>query len=358
MIEIAELFVPYPSDLWTLAVQVGVSHAVTVLPYEAPTPGQPAPTAPRSWERIHGMRPLSEIARDADGHFPWDYESLAAVKARYAAAGLALGVIESSPPMERVRLGADGRDEEIEQIQVMLRAMGRLGIGAWCYNFMAAASWGRTSTTTPARGGALVTTFDQSLVPPLSLPAGVSLTHAQLWDNFKYFLERVIPVAEEAGVRLALHPDDPPLSAMGPVPRLFSSVENFQQALDLVPSPANALTLCQGNFALLTDDLPGVIEHFGRQRRIAFVHFRDVRGTAARFEETFHDLGPTDLLACLRAYRAIDYQGLLRPDHVPTLAGEDNASPGYATLGRLFAVGYIRGLCEAVFGRPPVEAAG
>ena len=351
MIEIAELFVPYPSELWQLAKQVGVNHAVTVLPYEPPAPGGQAPTAPRSWEKIHGLVPLAAIARDAQGHYPWAFESLQAMQARYAEAGLKLGVIESSPPMEKVRLGQPGRDEELEQINVMLRAMGRLGIGAWCYNFMAAASWGRTSTTTPARGGALVTAFDLDQVPPLTLPGGLTLTNAQLWDNFKYFLERVVPVAEAAGVRLALHPDDPPLPWMGPVPRLFSSVENFQKALDLVPSPANALTLCQGNFALLTADLPGVIEHFGGQRKIAFVHFRDVRGTAAHFEETFHDLGQTDLLACLRAYLAIDYHGLLRPDHVPTLAGEDNASPGYGTYGRLYAVGYIRGLAESVYGR-------
>lgn len=353
MIEIAELFVPYPSDLWRLAKQVGVNHAVSVLPYEPPAPGEAAPTAPRSWEKIHGLVPLASVPRDADGHYPWDFASLQAMQARYAAAGLQLGVIESSPPMENVRLGLPGRDEEIEQINVMLRAMGRLGLGAWCYNFLAVASWGRTNTAAPARGGALVTAFDLAQVPPLSLPAGLTLTHAQLWDNFRYFLERVVPVAEAAGVRLALHPDDPPLAWMGPVPRLFSSVEAFQQALDLVPSPANALTLCQGNFALLTADLPGVIEHFGRQGKIAFVHLRDVRGTAEHFEETFHDAGPTDLLACLRAYQAVGYNGLLRPDHVPTLEGETNAAPGYGTYGRLFAVGYIRGLCEAVYGRAP-----
>jgi mannonate dehydratase len=351
VIEIAELFVPYPSTLWTLAQQIGVNHAVTVLPYEPPAPGAAAPTAPRSWEKIHGLVPLAAIPRDADGAYPWDFAPLQAMQARYAAAGLKLGVIESSPPMERVRLGLPGRDEEIGQINVMLRAMGRLGIGVWCYNFMAAASWGRTNLAAPARGGALVTAFDQAQVPPLALPAGQTLTHAQLWDNYRYFLERVVPVAEAAGVRLALHHDDPPVPWMGPVPRLFSSVQAFQQALDLAPSPANALTLCQGNFALITDDLPGVIEHFGAQRKIAFVHLRDVRGTATRFEETFHDLGQTDLIACLRAYQAVDYHGLLRPDHVPTLAGEDNASPGYATLGRLYAVGYIRGLCEAVYGR-------
>jgi mannonate dehydratase len=101
----------------------------------------------------------------------------------------------------------------------------------------------------------------------------------------------------------------------------------------------------------MTDDLPAAIRHYGRQGKIHFVHLRDVRGTPDNFYETWHDLGPTDLLACLRAYKEIGFKGVLRPDHVPTLAGESNESPGYATLGRLYAVGYIRGLMESVYGK-------
>ena len=119
----------------------------------------------------------------------------------------------------------------------------------------------------------------------------------------------------------------------------------------MAPSPANAITFCQGNFALMTDDLPGVIEHFGSQGKIAFIHFRNVRGTPECFEESFHDDGQIDMLACLRAYQAVGFEGVLRPDHVPTLAGETNDSPGYETLGRLFALGYLRGLVETVYGR-------
>jgi mannonate dehydratase len=347
---IAEFFLPYPSRLWTLAKQVGVEHAVAILPYDPP-PAQ-GQSAPQNWPHIHGARRLSDIARDEQGRYPWEHGPLAALQARFAAHGLELAVIESSPPMSRVRLGLPGRDEELEQIAVMLRAMGRLGIGVWCYNFIPIASWARTSVDTPDRGGALVTAFRQADAPAaVELPEGVTLTHEQLWDNLKYFLERIVPVAEEAGVRLALHPDDPPLPLLGGVPRIIHSVQAFDRVLDLAPSPANGLTLCQGNFALMTDDLPGVIRHFGHLGQIHFVHFRDVRGAPEDFRETFHDLGPTDLLACLRAYRELGYRGVLRPDHVPTLAGEDNASPGYATLGRLHAIGYIRGLMESVYGR-------
>lgn len=348
MIKIAELFMPYPTRLWQLAKQVGVNHAVSVLPYEPPAAEQ---NAPASWEKIHGQLSLADAPRDADGAFPWDYSSLARLKVLYAEAGLELSVIESSPPMERVRLGLPGRDEEIEQIAVMLRAMGRLGIGVWCYNFLAVASWGRTALAVPTRGGALVTAFNQTEAPALAAPAGMTLTHALLWDNLRYFLERVVPVAEAAGVKLAIHPDDPPVPWMGSVPRILTNLEAFQRLLDLAPSSANGLTFCQGNFALMTSDLPEAIRHFGSQQKIFFVHFRDVRGTPGRFQETFHDDGPTDMLACLRAYRDIGYSAVLRPDHVPTLAGEANDTPGYASLGRLHAIGYIRGLAEAVYGR-------
>ena len=126
------------------------------------------------------------------------------------------------------------------------------------------------------------------------------------------------------------------------------SVTNFQRLLDMVPSPMNGVTLCQGNFTLMTDDLPGVIRHFGD--KIFFVHFRDVRGTPERFEETWHDAGQTDMVACMRAYRDIGFDGVLRPDHVPTVAGDSNENAGYSSFGRLYALGYIRGLREAVYG--------
>jgi mannonate dehydratase len=169
-----------------------------------------------------------------------------------------------------------------------------------------------------------------------------------LWENFEYFLTRVVPVAEKAGVRLALHPDDPPISPVRGLGRIMRTVEAFERVIELVPSEFNGITLCQGNFALMTDDLPAVIRDFGSAGAINFVHFRDVRGTPEHFVETFHDDGPTDMLECLRAYADVGYTGVLRPDHVPTLFGEANDKPGYAVLGRLFAVGYIRGLAEAV----------
>jgi mannonate dehydratase len=117
--------------------------------------------------------------------------------------------------------------------------------------------------------------------------------------------------------------------------------------VDLIPSPVNGICLCQGNFALMTDQLPDVIRHF--HDKIHFVHFRDVRGTPEKFVETFHDDGQTDMYECMKAYRDIGFEGVLRPDHVPTMEGDDNDHPGYSSIGRLFAIGYIKGLRESVY---------
>jgi mannonate dehydratase len=160
-----------------------------------------------------------------------------------------------------------------------------------------------------------------------------------------------VPAAEEAGMVMAMHPDDPPLSPLHGVGRIMSSVANYQRMVDLVPSKANGICLCQGNFTLMTEDLPSAIRHFGKQGKIHFVHFRDVIGDVTNFQEAWHDAGKTDMRACLEAYRDIGFEGVLRPDHVPTVEGDSNDNAGYSSFGRLYAIGYIRGLREAVYGQ-------
>jgi mannonate dehydratase len=235
----------------------------------------------------------------------------------------------------------------------MVRAMGALGIPVLCYNFMAHFGWTRTHVDLKGRGGALVTGYHEEIMQAGGLTEHGEVPEERIWENFAWFLERALPVAEESNVKLALHPDDPPLSPIRGIGRIMRSVEGFQRVLDMAPSPMNGLTLCQGNFTLMTDDLPGVIRHFGRQNKIFFVHFRDVQGTPDNFVECFHEEGKTDMLACMRAYNEIGFEGVLRPDHVPTLEGDCNDEPCYSSIGRLFAIGYIKGLREAVYGKEP-----
>ena len=146
-----------------------------------------------------------------------------------------------------------------------------------------------------------------------------------------------------------MHPDDPPLPLVKGTPRIMCSIENFRKLLEIYPSEVNGIALCQGNFTLMTDDLPGVIREFGVRKKIFFVHFRDVEGHAGDFVETFHDDGKTDMLECMRAYKEVHFQGVCRPDHVPTMGEDSNANYGYSEIGRLFAIGYLKGLREAVY---------
>ncbi|MCB0010487.1 MAG: mannonate dehydratase [Anaerolineales bacterium] len=322
MIKIAEFLPPTQTPLWKLAKQAGIDYAVGGLPFDDP-----------------------QNAGDA----PWDYLPLLRTKQRYESGGFELAVIESRPPLNQAKRGLPGRDEEIATVITLIENMGRLNIPVWCYEWMTDFNWLRTNTSTLSRGGSLVTSFDSSLMAHAPGTELGPISEEELWENLEYFLRKVLPVAEEWNVKLAMHPDDPPLSPIRGVGRIMRSVENFQRLVDLVPSPMNGITLCQGNFALMTDDLPSVIRDFGRQGKIDFVHFRDVKGTPEKFEETWHDAGKTDMLACLQAYKDIGFEGVLRPDHVPTVEGDNNANAGYSSFGRLYAIGYIKGLRQAVY---------
>jgi mannonate dehydratase len=324
VIEFADILLEQPPHpFWKTLRQVGIERAVGILP------------------RFHADW------RESTGERPWDYAPLAHYRDQVAEAGLTLDVIEDNPPMDALRLGRPGRDEELEAVCALIRTMGVLGIRVWCYNWMPVLGWLRSSLALSGRGGATVSGWDVNRLANWPLTPAGAVDSETLWSNLEWFLARVCPVAEEAGVALAMHPDDPPVSPIRGIARIMSSVESFERLLGLSSSSANAVTFCQGNFTLMSDDVPRLIREFGR--RIAFVHFRDVRGTPERFVETFHDNGQTDMFACMRAYRDINFNGVIRVDHVPTLEGDVAPVAGYSHQGRLHAIGYMAGLRDAVY---------
>ena len=284
-----------------------------------------------------------------------DLQELIRQKQRINSFGLDVSVIEGYLPIENIKLGNDRAGEEMELVARLIRQMAECEIPILCYNFMAGSDWVRTRLDVKERAGALVTGFDlREAEQALSLEGSQhrqltadAISAAQLWENLERFLEVVLPVAESEGIALAMHPDDPPLDEFLGRARIMNRVENFERLLALAPSPSNALCFCQGTFAEMGADIPSTIRRFGSA--IRYVHFRDVRGTADSFVETFHDNGQTDMVAAMEAYRDIGFEGPLRPDHVPQLSGEEDGEPGYTILGRLYAFGYIRGLLQAVF---------
>ncbi|WDR01600.1 mannonate dehydratase [Devosia algicola] len=264
MLEIAEFISPTPSPVWKLAQQAGVNLAVGGLPFDT-------------------LKADEQVG---------DYAPLSRMKDVYDNAGFKIAVIEARPPLNKAKRGLPGRDEEIATVCTMIESMGRLGIPVWCYEWMADFNWVRTNLATPSRGGSVVTSFDVNDVrddmtsePPISEEA--------LWEHLEYFLKIVLPVAEKAGVKLSMHPDDPPLSPIAGVGRIMRSVDNFQRLIELVPSKMNTITMCQGNFTLMTDDLPSVIRKLADK---ALVHSlprragraRAVRGNLARCGQNRH----------------------------------------------------------------------
>ncbi len=276
-------------------------------------------------------------------------DDLLSVKRQIEDQGLQLFAVEGYLPIENIKTGTDDDGSELQAMKELIRHLGSAGVPLLCYNFMAGTDWVRTQVDAPERGGAKVTAFklaDTRQAVSLSSPTeSISQTPIQadeLWKNLERFLKEVIPVAKAAGVTLVMHPDDPPLPEFNGKARIMNSVEGFERLVSLVPSERNAICFCQGTFATMGVDIPQTIRRLGKH--IQYVHFRDVRGTADSFAETFHDNGPTDMAAAICALKEIGFSGPIRPDHVPQLDGEDEGEPGYTMLGRLFAYGYIRGL--------------
>ncbi|HTE31100.1 MAG TPA: mannonate dehydratase [Chryseolinea sp.] len=286
---------------------------------------------------------------------PWDPKAILAVKEGWDKLGMKWNVVEGPPSLgEKTKLGLEGRDEEIANFITFMKNLKQYGgVDIICYNWMPVISWFRTKMDSVGRGGALVTSFDNEDAKKLALTQYGEVSKESLWKNLEYFLKAVVPEAEKIGMNLSLHPDDPQVDSIKGISRIMTSVENFDRMLKLVPSRYSGLTMCQGNFSLMGADIPSLVRRWGKAGKINYVHFRNVQDLSGskpsiKFTETFHDEGQIDMYAAMKAYYDIGYKGPIRPDHVPTMAGDSNEHPGYSTIGTLFAIGYMRGLIESI----------
>lgn len=309
-----------PDEKWALCRQMGIRYAI------------------------------AKLAPELTGNLsPWKYESMKESYDLFKENGFELIGLEGDQfDMNRIKFGLEGREEDVEKYCEMLESMGRLGMRLLCYNFMAGIGWFRTETSVQERGGALVSGFKLAESEKQGLTDFGPLTEERLWENYTWFLKRVLPVAERAGVKMALHPDDPPVSPLRGIARIFINAANIRKALSLSNSPSHGLTFCQGTYTTMGEDVKSLIYEFGNQKKIFFVHIRDVEGDSSDFRETFHDNGPTDMVEMFKAYQDVQLEVPLRSDHVPTMAGESNEQHGYAMKGNLFGIGYMMGIMEAL----------
>ena len=265
----------------------------------------------------------------------------------WAEAGFSIPVYETMTPTrsEHIRRGTPGRDEELLDFIAAVEAMGQVGIPVLCYNLGAG---GARTDWVPTRGGAISSQFDYAeshQEPPLAEPQ----TEEELWDNLTWLLERIIPVAEKANIRMGYHPNDPPISPYRSSAQIMVSADAYRRLINIAPSPSNGVTFCQGNFKAMGEDIYSVAREFTEQGKVHFIHYRDVEGTAGtRFTETFHDDGPTDMARMLEIYSRAGFAGPIRPDHAPTMGSEDaETTRGYGMLGKIFAFGYMIGMMQA-----------
>ena len=281
-----------------------------------------------------------------------DYvEAVRKQKEAFEKAGMRIAGIEGHPvPFEKIKLGLDGRDEQIENTKWAIEALAKNGIDMICYNFMAGLGWLRTSKAVPERGGALTSEFDLKAAEAEGLTPFGEVSEEKMWQNCEYFIKAVMPVAEKFKVKMALHPDDPPLSPLRGIARIITSKRNYERIMAMYPSPYNGVTFCQANFLLMKEDIYSLAREWTLKNKVFFVHYRDVLGDKTHFRETFHDNGPTDMVRMLEIYSKAGFTGPIRPDHAPALAGEAEGgqASGYTIGGKVLAFGYMKGIMDAL----------
>jgi mannonate dehydratase len=292
----------------------------------------------------------------------WSEEELRDLKRSIEAAGLKLEAIENFDPAFWYDVLLDGprKAEQLEGLKTIIRRIGKVGIPIMGYNFSIAGVWGHV-TGPFARGGAESVSFlgpegpretpiprgqVWNMIYDPNAPQGDigRVTSEELWQRLEEFLRELVPVAEESGVRLAAHPDDPPLPTLRNTARLVYQPHFYQRLLDAVPSHHNALEFCLGSIQEMGEgDVYEAIEQYGRQRAIAYVHCRNVKGKVPKYHEVFVDEGDLDMIRAIRLLHRNGFDGVVTPDHTPHMSC---SAPWHA--GMAFALGYLRAALQAV----------
>lgn len=333
--------------------------------------GKDDPVTLEKIRQIPGVTGIVSAIYDIPVGEAWSYERILELKCEVEAAGLELSVIESVPVHEDIKLGSGNRDLYIENYCTTLRNLAKAGIDCVCYNFMPVFDWTRSDLAYQLPDGSNALIYNDETVQnmnpltgDLSLPGWDAsytkddmralleqyrhVSEEDLWANLKYFLDRVIKVAEEVRVKMAIHPDDPPWSIFG-LPRIITNKGNIERFLKLYDSPYNGLTLCSGSLGVSPDnDIPDLIRSF--PRRIHFAHVRNVKITGVHcFEEAAHksDCGSLDIVEIMKAYYETGFDGYVRPDHGRMIWGE-TGRPGYGLYDRALGAVYINGIWETL----------
>ena len=287
--------------------------------------------------------------------------------------GLMLTAVESLPVHEDIKLGNPTRDQYIDNYNASLKNLAAAGVSTVCYNFMPVFDWTRTDLARQFPDGTTSLSYNHSDLARIDLSHGTGdlpgwsaafdsaqlkkllqvyseVSEYMLWDNLAYFLHRVIPVAEDLGMRLGIHPDDPPWSIFS-LPRIIVNGDALHRLIQIEDSPANGLSLCTGSLgALPTNDVPDLVEKFSAIDRIAFMHVRNIHIDGEKsFHETAHPsaYGDLNMVAILKALHKNGFKGPLRPDHGRMIWSE-TGKPGYGLYDRALGAAYLNGLWEGV----------
>ncbi|NIF90942.1 mannonate dehydratase [Burkholderia sp. Cy-637] len=334
--------------------------------------GDADPVSLQYIRQIPGVTQIVSAVYDEPVGEVWPLAKIEALKARIEAAGLHFEVVESVPVHEDIKLGKPSRDRLIANYQQTLRHLAAAGIRVVCYNFMPVFDWTRTELAKTLEDGSTCLAFSIAEVERIDPAEGISLPgwdssyqpgqlqtllaeyreidEARLWANLEYFLKAIVPVAAECGIRMAIHPDDPPRPIFG-LPRIVKNRDDLARILKAVDHPANGLTLCSGSLgAGPQNDVEALVREFGAMGRIHFAHIRNVKITPeGDFEESAHlsSCGSLDIAAIVKAYHDTGFTGYVRPDHGRMIWGE-TGKPGYGLYDRALGAVYLNGLWEAL----------